>query len=56
MAAGLTEGGVMHAVVIGGQLRIPADSLESFCRWACSPDYPEQGWFSYLHGEVWVSD
>ena len=28
--------------------------LESFRRWAKSPDLPRHGWFSYLASEVWV--
>lgn len=27
--------------------------LEAFRRWAYSPEYPEQGWLSYLAGVVW---
>jgi Uma2 family endonuclease len=36
--------------------QIPPDivDLESFRRWARSDDFPEQGRFSYLRGEIWV--
>ncbi len=38
------------------QVRIPAwvKDLKSFRRWARSDDFPEQGWFSHLNGELWV--
>lgn len=44
------------AVVIEDRVSIPGwvDDLESFRRWARSGNMPEQGWFSYLNGEVWV--
>jgi Uma2 family endonuclease len=43
-------------IVIGDQVRIPAwvKDLESFRRWARSDEYPEHGWFSFLHGVLWV--
>src|SRR5262245_17514393 len=46
----------MTAVVIRGQVRIPrwVDDLPSFLRWAESDEYPEQGWYSYLRGELWL--
>jgi Uma2 family endonuclease len=49
----------MSAIIIQGatrDVRIPAwvTDRESFCNWACSEDFPEHGWFSYLRGEVWV--
>jgi Uma2 family endonuclease len=46
----------MCAFVIEEKVCIPAwvQDLESFCRWACSADYPEHGWFSYLNGKIWV--
>ena len=46
----------MSAIIIGEQVRIPAwvDNLDSFRRWANSDDFPEQGWFSHLKGELWV--
>jgi Uma2 family endonuclease len=44
------------AVVIEERAKIPAfvDDLASFRRWAHSDDFPEQGQFAYLQGEVWV--
>lgn len=37
------------------RVRIPGISdLDSFRRWARSDEFPEQGRFAYLHGEVWV--
>ncbi|HEV3257236.1 MAG TPA: Uma2 family endonuclease [Gemmataceae bacterium] len=46
----------MSAVVIADRVRIPAwvVDLESFRRWARSDEFPDQGRFSYLRGEVWV--
>lgn len=43
-------------VVIDEQVRIPGwvVDLESFDRWACSDEFPEHGWISYLGGEIWV--
>jgi Uma2 family endonuclease len=43
-------------VVINEVIRIPAEvvDLESFCRWATSDQFPEQGRISYLNGEIWV--
>jgi Uma2 family endonuclease len=40
--------------MIGEKARIPAwvVNLESFRRWARSDEYPDSGWFSYLHGEL----
>jgi Uma2 family endonuclease len=42
--------------VIADPVRIPCwvDDLESYRRWARSPDYPERGWVSFLNGEIWV--
>jgi Uma2 family endonuclease len=46
----------MSTIVIGEQVRIPAWVVDqnSFRRWACCDDYPRQGWFSHLNGELWV--
>jgi Uma2 family endonuclease len=46
----------MSTVVIADQVRIPSwvNDLESFRRWGRSDDYPEQGWVSFLDGEIWV--
>jgi Uma2 family endonuclease len=43
-------------VVINEVIRIPAEvvDLDSFCRWATSDEFPEQGRISYLNGEIWV--
>ncbi len=43
-------------VVINEIIRIPPDvvDLDSFCRWAMSDQFPEQGRISYLNGEIWV--
>jgi Uma2 family endonuclease len=37
-------------------VRIPAwvKDLDSFRRWTRAKDFPEQGWISYLAGELWV--
>jgi Uma2 family endonuclease len=47
----------MSTIVLDDKiLHLPAwgGDLESFCRWACSAEYPKQGWFSYLNGELWM--
>ena len=46
----------MSAIVVGPGFRIPrwVRDLKSFRRWARSPEFPDQGWFSYLGGELWV--
>lgn len=46
----------VSAIVIGDKTRIPSwvKDLESFRRWARSDEYPEHGWFSFLHGVFWV--
>lgn len=46
----------MGTVVVAEDVRIPdsVKDLDSFCRWACSDEYPERGRFSFLDGEVWV--
>lgn len=46
----------MSSIVIEGRARIPdgiAD-LESFRRWTQSDEFPEEGRFSYLDGQLWV--
>ena len=46
----------MSTIVIADQVRIPSwvNDLESFRRWSRTDDYPEQGWVSFLDGEIWV--
>jgi Uma2 family endonuclease len=46
----------MNTVVIGETVRIPewVVDLDSFRRWARSDEFPEQGQFSHLNGELWV--
>jgi Uma2 family endonuclease len=46
----------MSVIVIADQVRIPSwvSDLESFRRWSRTDDYPEQGWVSFLDGEIWV--
>src|SRR5262245_25884113 len=47
----------MSTIVLNDKvIRIPTwgGDLESFCRWACSEEYPAQGRFSYLNGELWM--
>jgi Uma2 family endonuclease len=46
----------VSAINIADQASIPGwiRDLESFRRWARSDAYPEHGWFSYLHGEIWA--
>ena len=46
----------MSTVVVADQVRIPSwvNDLESFRRWSRSDGYPEQGWVSFLDGEIWV--
>lgn len=43
-------------VMIEGKVSIPAEvvDLASFCRWACSDQFPRKGQFSFLHGTIWV--
>lgn len=42
--------------IIEDKVSIPAwvDDRESFRRWARSDEFPEQGWISFLQGELWV--
>jgi Uma2 family endonuclease len=46
----------MSTVVLEDTIRIPdyVQDLDSFCRWVSSPEFPEQGRFGFLNGEVWV--
>lgn len=46
----------MSVIVLGEKIRIPdfVDDLESFRCWARSDDFPKQGRFSHLNGELWV--
>lgn len=46
----------LSAVNVQDAVRIPAwvADLESFRRWARSGAMPENGWFSFLNGELWV--
>ena len=46
----------MSTVIVADQVRIPSwvNDLESFRRGARSDHYPEQGWVSFLDGEIWV--
>src|SRR5262245_17124775 len=50
------QGGPMCTAVIAGSGRIPGwvSDLASFRRWTRTEDFPENGWFSYLAGEVWA--
>ncbi len=43
-------------VVVAESVWIPEwiDDLESFRRWADSPDFPDDGRISFLEGEIWV--
>jgi Uma2 family endonuclease len=47
---------IVSTVVIEEEVRIPdwVRNLRSFRRWAHSEEFPDQGWISYLNGEVWV--
>src|ERR1700677_3409514 len=40
--------------MIAMEVRIPAgiDSLDSFCQWARSPEFPSVGRYSYLRDEI----
>jgi Uma2 family endonuclease len=43
--------------VLNGEVRIPSwamSDLGSFCRWACSEDFPQRGQYSFLRGEIWA--
>lgn len=44
------------AVIVDGKVVVPAwvTDLDSYRRWAYSPDYPSSGWVSFLNGEIWV--
>ena len=46
----------MKTIVISEQATIPVwvHDLASFRRWAHSEDFPEQGRFAYLDGDLWV--
>jgi Uma2 family endonuclease len=46
----------MSTVVVLGKIRVPSwvVDLDSFCRWACSEEYPEEARCSFLNGEIWV--
>jgi Uma2 family endonuclease len=52
------RGGKDRAItVLNGEVRIPSwamTDLESFCRWACSEDFPARGQYSFLRGEIWA--
>lgn len=43
-------------IVISDRVHIPAWVVdhESYRRWARSEEYPENGWFSFLNGHLWV--
>src|ERR1700732_1137836 len=38
------------------EVTIPSwvDDLDSFCEWCGTPEFPEQGKFSYFSGEIWI--
>src|SRR5262245_11482556 len=46
----------MCTIVIEDRVWIPdrVRDLDSFCRWACSDDFPEKKRICFLNGEVWV--
>lgn len=46
----------MGNIVIGDRVRIPAwlDDFASFRRWLVSEDFPDQGRYSHLRGDIWV--
>jgi hypothetical protein len=46
----------MSPIVIDNGVRIPAwvRDLNSFRGWACSENFPQHGWFSFLNRDVWV--
>lgn len=46
----------MSNIVIGDRVRIPAwvDDFASFRRWIVSEDFPGQGRYSHLKGDIWV--
>jgi Uma2 family endonuclease len=46
----------MGIIVINQQFRIPTwvVDLQSFRRWAHSPDYPQRGQFSFIDGDLWA--
>jgi Uma2 family endonuclease len=46
----------MVPIILAEVGEIPPDivDLDSFRRWARSDEFPEEGRFSYLHGEIWV--
>src|SRR4051812_31918252 len=46
---------IIYSQVADG-VRIPpwVADLASFRRWARSDEFPEQGWYSHLNGELWV--
>jgi Uma2 family endonuclease len=43
-------------VLIEEKVCIPSEviDLDSFCRWACSDQFPQRGRFSFLRGTIWV--
>ncbi|HXG12241.1 MAG TPA: Uma2 family endonuclease [Gemmataceae bacterium] len=47
----------MCTIVIEDRVWIPdrVKDLDSFCRWACSDEFPEKRRISFLNGEVWVN-
>ncbi len=46
----------MAAIVYEGDIRIPEiRDLEEFRRWVRSDDFPEQGRFSFIAGDIWVA-
>src|SRR5437773_1272314 len=46
----------MSTIVIEERVRIPTwvVDVETFRRWARSPEFPEHGWFSHVGGDLWV--
>jgi Uma2 family endonuclease len=56
LAAGGPQRRPTFRVVANEVVWIPADvvDLDSFCRWACSEQFPDRGRVSYLGGEIWV--
>lgn len=46
----------MSSIVLSDRIRIPGwvDDFASFRRWTLSDQFPVQGWYSHLNGDLWA--
>lgn len=45
-----------RAIIIGEHIHLPLWVVDhqSYRQWACSDDFPERGWVSYINDAIWV--